>query len=299
MKGTRKKCKNQTQLPSKKDNEPKTSNKNAVRNIKREENITTYFPNDDNGQNFDSASTPEVHVPSPDDAALPHNTMKDKLLTEQIGKMKPTQKFSCVNGIEEKQPQKTTPPLKIILSSKKKSRKKFKVLTDYFPVRRSDRKPECTIKVEKEKEIEEAILSGKEDGFEIMEFLGKGRGVVANKTIQRGEFALEYHGDLISTEEAKQRERLYSKEENIGCYMYYFKYRNKQYCVDATKESGRLGRLVNHSQKGNLITKTFAVDDKPHLIFIACKDIQPGEELLYDYGDRRKESLQSHPWLSQ
>jgi len=28
------------------------------------------------------------------------------------------------------------------------------------------------------------------------------------------------------------------------------------------------------------------------------RDIEPGEELLYDYGDRSKESLEAHPWLA-
>lgn len=68
--------------------------------------------------------------------------------------------------------------------------------------------------------------------------------------------------------------------------------------IDATKETDRLGRLVNHCKKGNLKTRTFLLQGSPHLILVACRDIQPGEELSYDYGDRRKAALDSHPWLA-
>lgn len=68
--------------------------------------------------------------------------------------------------------------------------------------------------------------------------------------------------------------------------------------IDATEESGKLGRLINHSRNGNLITKSLLVNKQPHLILIAKHDIQPGDELAYDYGDYSKESLLHHPWLA-
>lgn len=68
--------------------------------------------------------------------------------------------------------------------------------------------------------------------------------------------------------------------------------------VDATKETHRLGRLINHSSKnGNCHTKLHDIDGTPHLIMLASRDIQDGEELLYDYGDRSKSSISAHPWL--
>lgn len=59
-----------------------------------------------------------------------------------------------------------------------------------------------------------------------------------------------------------------------------------------------MGRLINHSRNGNLITRTIPVDKVPRLAFIAKVNIKKGEELLYDYGDRSKESLEHHPWLA-
>ena len=38
---------------------------------------------------------------------------------------------------------------------------------------------------------------------------------------------------------------------------------------------------------------------RPRLILVAKHDIEPGTELLYDYGDRSKESLAVHPWLAK
>ena len=67
--------------------------------------------------------------------------------------------------------------------------------------------------------------------------------------------------------------------------------------VDATKETNRLGRLINHSKCGNCQTKLHDIDGVPHLILIASRDIKAGEELLYDYGDRSKASIEAHPWL--
>ena len=61
----------------------------------------------------------------------------------------------------------------------------------------------------------------------------------------------------------------------------------KYFSIDATFESGRLGRLVNHSKaRSNCSTKVVMLDGIPRLVFIAKKDILPGSELYYDYGDR-------------
>lgn len=40
---------------------------------------------------------------------------------------------------------------------------------------------------------------------------------------------MEYAGDLISIDEAKEREANYAKDPTKGCYMYYFSCKNKKY----------------------------------------------------------------------
>lgn len=185
-----------------------------------------------------------------------------------------------------------------------KIRVRSHVLTDYYPVRRSTRKPKSVLQKELDEDIVEAVISNCEDGLAVIDFEDKGRGVVATKPFKTGSFVIEYAGDHIDWEEAKKREDEYSKDPSIGCYMYYFSACNRNYCVDATVETGRLGRLLNHSKKNpNCKTKLIDVPNKksggsmPRLIIVAKKDIMAGEELTYDYGDRDKNSIHSHPWL--
>lgn len=126
------------------------------------------------------------------------------------------------------------------------------------------------------------------------------------------------------------REEEYAQDRQIGSYMYFFKHRGVNYCVDATDESPYKGRLINHSVlRPNLKTKVsaffiwlaknmacknfiktslvnlvkklqFQVVDfgtSFHLVLIAKRDIDVGEELLYDYGDRTPCTVSENPWL--
>ncbi|XP_045539191.1 histone-lysine N-methyltransferase PR-Set7 [Papilio machaon] len=170
-------------------------------------------------------------------------------------------------------------------------------LTEYFPVRRSVRKTSKCVMAEKMRDLERAVREQREDGLKVEYFDGKGRGVIATRAFLRGQFVVEYAGELVGVVEAREREQRYAQDPEAGCYMYYFRHCDQQYCIDATAESGRLGRLVNHSRNGNLHTKAIWVDG-PRLVLIAAQDIAPGDELTYDYGDRSREALRHHPWLA-
>lgn len=173
-----------------------------------------------------------------------------------------------------------------------------KKLTDFFQVRRSVRKTKKEVQWERDRDIEKAIREQRESGLKIQNFEEKGRGIVTTRPFMKGEFVVEYIGDLITVAEAKEREQIYAEDDNTGCYMYYFKHKSIQHCIDATAETGKLGRLVNHSRNGNLMTKTVSLNNRPHLVLIAKDDIAEGVEVTYDYGDRSKEALQHHPWLA-
>ncbi|ERE76030.1 N-lysine methyltransferase SETD8-like protein [Cricetulus griseus] len=210
----------------------------------------------------------------------------------------PPQSCDPTNTVVAKQALKK--PLKGKQAPRKKSQGKTqqnRKLTDFYPVRRSSRKSKAELQSEERKKIDELIESGKEEGMKIDLIDGKGRGVIATKQFSRGDFVVEYHGDLIEITDAKKREALYAQDPSTGCYMYYFQYLSKTYCVDATRETNRLGRLINHSKCGNCQTKLHDIDGVPHLILIASRDIAAGEELLYDYGDRSKASIEAYPWL--
>ncbi|KAH8351045.1 hypothetical protein KR084_001176 [Drosophila pseudotakahashii] len=193
---------------------------------------------------------------------------------------------------KSKGPAKGQPPLPLAATNGNRE------MTDFFPVRRSVRKTKTAVKEEWMRGLEQAVLEERCEGLQVRHFMGKGRGVVAERPFKRNEFVVEYVGDLISINEAGDREKRYALDENAGCYMYYFKHKTQQYCIDATVDTGKLGRLINHSRAGNLMTKVVLIKQRPHLVLLAKDDIEPGEELTYDYGDRSKESLLHHPWLA-
>ncbi|XP_067225443.1 uncharacterized protein [Chanodichthys erythropterus] len=56
--------------------------------------------------------------------------------------------------------------------------------------------------------------------------------------------------------------------------------------MDASKEDGSLGRLVNDEHRNPTCKmRTLEVSSKPHLCLFAVRDILPGEEITYNYGD--------------
>ncbi|XP_054841249.1 N-lysine methyltransferase KMT5A-like [Eublepharis macularius] len=130
--------------------------------------------------------------------------------------------------------------------------------------------------------------------FEVCSSEENSRGVVAKKPFQKGDFLLEYCGEVIDLREAKLREQVYSCSERKHCYMYYFKFNDKTHCIDAMKEDAKLGRLVNHSKtQVNAVTTLVVLDGKPHLILTAKRDIQPGEEILFDYEERARSAIEA------
>ena len=78
----------------------------------------------------------------------------------------------------------------------------------------------------------------------------------------------------------------------------HFKHQGKHFCIDETEDTGRLGRLLNHSRRHpNMITKVMEVDGRPRLYMVAKDDIKEGTEFLFDYGENRKDILEANPWL--
>ncbi len=153
----------------------------------------------------------------------------------------------------------------------------------------------------------------------------RGVGVKADAAIPNKAFVIEYIGERISFAAAEEREEEYSRRTiDPGCYMFYCKsgrqeiwyslsspslYRPNMLCClcccmcsfDATEPSDAFGlaRYVNHSFKhANLKgTITTDADGDMHLCFFAKRDIAAGEELLIDYGDRRKDVVAANRWL--
>ncbi|KAL0146649.1 hypothetical protein M9458_057989, partial [Cirrhinus mrigala] len=110
------------------------------------------------------------------------------------------------------------------------------------------------------------------------------RGVFSCTEFDEGDFQLEYRGDLISKEECERRQRIYHDALNV--FLFEFRYNGKLLCVDAARDDCSLGRLVNDDRVNpNSRMKTIRVDGRPHLCLFALRNICPGEEITYDYGD--------------
>ena len=64
---------------------------------------------------------------------------------------------------------------------------------------------------------------------QLVNIKGKGRGVIATRDFMKGDFVVEYAGDLIDLATAKVRELKYEKDPSVGCYMFFFHYNDKSY----------------------------------------------------------------------
>lgn len=177
-------------------------------------------------------------------------------------------------------------------------KRKQQMITEHFPLRRSSRQTKSMVEKEKFDAMAEKLKNKEEEGIEKFATEEKGWGVRSTRPFSKGEFICEYSGELISAEEAKDREARYALVPEVGCYMYYFEFLGRKMCVDATADNKRHGRLLNHSKiNPNVVTKMVILDNVPYLCLVAGRDICKGEQLEYDYGDRSKMSVQSHPWL--
>ena len=79
----------------------------------------------------------------------------------------------------------------------------------------------------------------------------------------------------------------------------FFKFNEKNWAIDATTENEEsFGRLINHSKSlANLRPKVFVIGGKPKVMLIATKEVQKGQQLFYDYNDKRKQAQLDFPWL--
>ncbi|KAI4889246.1 hypothetical protein NFI96_027659 [Prochilodus magdalenae] len=120
----------------------------------------------------------------------------------------------------------------------------------------------------------------------------KGRGVFAKSPICKGDFVVEYRGDIINDAESQRRRRLY--HPSCAAFMFAFKWKGKTWCIDASREDGSFGRLVNDDhRRPNCRMKKIDVNGNAHLCLFALNHIEEGEEITYDYGG------EDCPWRTQ
>lgn len=106
----------------------------------------------------------------------------------------------------------------------------------------------------------------------------KGWGVKTNHLIKEGTFILEYTGEVVYLSEFKERmATIYKNDMNHYCL---------QLEADLVIDASRMGsdcRFVNHSCDPNCKMDKWLVNGKPRMALFPMRDIQPGEELTFDY----------------
>lgn len=147
------------------------------------------------------------------------------------------------------------------------------------------------------KELYARLESLSEEGFNIVEIENMGRGITSQNPIKKGDYVMEYKGELLTYKKGLERETMYVKNNLGDSYMFFFSCGSGKFCIDATPESPYKGRLINHARNGNLKPKAFEINGKPRLFFLATEDILINEELFYDYGDWSRETLKNFPWF--
>jgi len=127
-----------------------------------------------------------------------------------------------------------------------------------------------------------------------------GMGLFADQPLQKGDVVAEYVGEYVSPAVTDTREKIYQKER-IQDYQFRI---DSQLVIDATKRGGH-GRYANHNCDPNCATKIipFQLDGPPEagsdsnpvvkntghgkilkrVVIVALRDIEPMEELTYDY----------------
>ena len=114
----------------------------------------------------------------------------------------------------------------------------------------------------------------------------KGWAVRATAPIAAGSFVVEYTGEIITTDEAERRGAEYDKQGFSTLFDLDAANADCEYTIDATWQCS-VARFLNHSCSPNLRQASVWVDTLslalPRIAFFATRDIQPLEELTFDY----------------
>ncbi|XP_068188438.1 uncharacterized protein [Antennarius striatus] len=116
----------------------------------------------------------------------------------------------------------------------------------------------------------------------------KGSGVFTSETIKRSTFVVEYRGKI------SQKQTKTVTCDSLENYVFDFSWNGTNWCVDASIKDGSLGRLVNDDhRRPNCKMKKIDYEGEPHLCLFALRNISPGVEITYNYGES------SYPWRSK
>ncbi|XP_076345841.1 histone-lysine N-methyltransferase NSD2-like isoform X2 [Tachypleus tridentatus] len=107
----------------------------------------------------------------------------------------------------------------------------------------------------------------------------RGWGLQALRDIKKGEFVIEYVGELIDEEECQKRLKQMHEENDTN---FYFLTIDKDRIIDAGPK-GNLSRFMNHSCQPNCETQKWTVNGDTRVGLFATCDIPAGSELTFNY----------------
>ncbi|PVD31080.1 hypothetical protein C0Q70_10357 [Pomacea canaliculata] len=107
----------------------------------------------------------------------------------------------------------------------------------------------------------------------------RGWGLKTLMDIKKGQFVIEYVGDLVDEDECKRR-IAQAHEENIT--NFYMLTLDKNRIIDAGPK-GNYSRFMNHSCEPNLETQKWTVNGDIRVGLFTLKDIPAGSELTFNY----------------
>jgi hypothetical protein len=107
----------------------------------------------------------------------------------------------------------------------------------------------------------------------------KGFGLRTKHLIRKGEFVIEYCGEVLGAGLFQKRIEEYSKK---GARHFYFMSLKANEQIDASKK-GNVSRFINHSCNPNCVLEKWVVGNQMRVGIFAKTDIEEGDELTFDY----------------
>lgn len=107
-----------------------------------------------------------------------------------------------------------------------------------------------------------------------------GFGLFVGEPVRAKGFLGEYKGELITSEEAERRGKLYDKRGVSFLFNL-----NETQVIDATR-AGNKFRFVNHSRNPNIGARIYFAGCVHRITMFATRNIQAGEELFFNYGSK-------------
>ncbi|XP_067271185.1 N-lysine methyltransferase KMT5A-like [Pseudorasbora parva] len=158
-------------------------------------------------------------------------------------------------------------------------------------------RPVTRVHVESDPRIITMVQNQKWTGLALKDFGAKGHVVVATKAFAMGSIVCDYHGKVITGAEGRKLVKFIKGDID---YLFLFHYGGQDLCVDSETfpcechpTENTMGRKINHSSKrANLrpvhCMMNFPEGQRDVILFQENRDIRVCEELLIDYGIKRK-----------